>query len=232
MPREASITQIDVNVIADQMHACGSKPTARAVYLQLGRGSMATVLRLLQVWQGEQKRAEDTTLQLPVGLQRALLDTIAREVANARTTLEEALAEAGQIQKDLIRENEAQQADLAGLSETLEKARSERDQFAGRLAQADHALGHSQAKAEQLRQEAEYARTEQAKAELLLEGMSRMEIELTTLRDTLATERDVRASAQQAAAVAEARMAQMEAWLSKTHQRLATFEVCSPLMVS
>lgn len=51
MAREATIGQEEVNAVADSIRAAGIKPTAQTIREGLGRGSMATVLRLFHVWQ-------------------------------------------------------------------------------------------------------------------------------------------------------------------------------------
>ena len=108
MAREATITQEQVNAAADAIRASGTKPTARAVREAVGGGSMATVLKLLQVWQSGQVRVEEGPVVLPAGLQRALVDFIGQEVASAKTDLQSDLVVAQQANSDLIAESERQ----------------------------------------------------------------------------------------------------------------------------
>ena len=84
MAREATISQEEVNAVADSIRAVGIKPAARMVRDRLGRGSMGTVLKLFHVWQSSQARAPESPLTLPVALQRSLLDCIGQEVAAAK----------------------------------------------------------------------------------------------------------------------------------------------------
>ena len=63
--RKATVTQEEVNAAADRLLASGTKPTARAVHEEIGRGSMATVLRLLQNWLSAQGQAHETQAALP-----------------------------------------------------------------------------------------------------------------------------------------------------------------------
>lgn len=53
---------------------------------------MATVLKLLQVWQGGQVRVEEGPVVLLIGLQRALVDFIGQEVAGAKADLQSDLS--------------------------------------------------------------------------------------------------------------------------------------------
>lgn len=220
MVREATISQEEVNAVADSIRAAGGKPTARAVREQLGQGSMATVLRLLQVWQASQGRAAETPVVLPLALQRALVDFIGQEVAAAKLALEQDLVSAQQSQKDLIAENETQLAAIEGLQTTLDELSSEHSQLEGRSAQLAAVLEDARQAAETQRQAAEAARTETAKLQLRLEGVPRLECELAKLKEALEAERSARVSSDQAAAVATARLEQNEASLEDLRSRL------------
>ena len=121
MAREATISQEEVNAVADSIRAVGIKPTARTVREGLGRGSMGTVLKLFHVWQSSQARAPESPLTLPVALQRSLLDFIGQEVAAAKLSVEQELVSAQQAQKDLISENESLLGDLEELQVALEE---------------------------------------------------------------------------------------------------------------
>lgn len=224
MVREATITQEEVNAAADSIRGAGNKPTARAVREVLGRGSMATVLRLLQNWQAGQGRAPDTPVVLPLGLQRALVDFIAQEVAAAKLTLEQDLVAAQQAQKDLITENEAQAADLDGIQTTLEELQAEHSQLEGRYAQLTTDFEEARQTTETHRQAAETARTEIAKLQLRMEGVPRLEAKLAKLKTDLDAERAARVSADQTAAVATAKLEQSQASVEDLKGRLTRTE--------
>lgn len=224
MVREATITQEEVNAVADSIRAVGGKPTARAVREQLGQGSMATVLRLLQVWQAGQGRAPETPVVLPLALQRSLVDFIGQEVASAKLLLEQDLVSAQQAQKDLIAENETQLAAIEGLQTTLDELSVEHSQLEGRSAQLAADLDEARQSAETQRQAAEAARTETAKLQLRLEGVPRLEAELAKLKDALEAERAARVVADQTAAVASARLEQNESAMEDLRGRLTRAE--------
>ena len=215
MGRESVITQEEVKVVADQLRATGAKPTARAVREALGGGSMATVLKHLQVWQGRQVRPPETQAVLPVGLQRALVDFIAQEVASAKVTLETDLVTAQQANQDLIAESERLAAALEREQSTVESLQADKAELSGRLGQLTKDLEDVRAEAAAQREAAEHARTEKAKLELRLEGVPRLEAEIERLKAALESERSGKVVAEQQAAVAQARLEKTEGQLKE-----------------
>lgn len=224
MAREATVTQEEVNAVADRIRAGGGRPTARGVREELGRGSMATVLRLLQNWQAGQSRAPDTPVALPTALQRALVEFIGQEVAAAKLNLEQDLVTAQQTQKDLIAENELQASDLEDLKTALESLQGDNSQLEGRYAQLHADFTEARQAAETQRQAAEAARTETAKLLLRLEGVPRLEAELIKLKTDLEAERAARVVAEQVAAVSNAKLEQSQASIEDLKDRLAKTE--------
>ena len=224
MAREATITQEQVNAVADQIRGAGGKPTARAVREALGGGSMATVLKYLQAWQSGQVRTPEAAPVLPAGLQRALVDFIGQEVTTARASLEADLVALQQGNSDLIAENERQTTTLELQGEEIGTLQEERAELTGRLAQLTGDFEAEQAKSEEHRQAAEAARTEQAKLELRLEGVPRLEAEIDRLRTALEAERTARVAAEQAAAVSAATLHQVEARAEDLQVRLTRSE--------
>lgn len=224
MAREATVSQEEVNAVADSIRAAGTKPTARAVRDGLGRGSMATVLRLLHVWQSGQARAPEPQHALPAALQRSLIDFIGQEVAAAKLSLEQELVSAQQAQKDLISENESLLGDLEELQTAYEAVQAQHSQLEGRNAQLLVDISDATRIAENQRQAAESARTELAKVQLRLEGVPTLEAELSRMHAALDAERAARVAADQAAAVAEARLEQSKATADDLRVRLARAE--------
>lgn len=215
MAREASITQEQVNAAADFIRSAGGKPTARAVREQLGTGSMATVLKLLQVWHGGQVQPAAQAVTLPPTLTRALLDFMAQEVAAAKAGLEMELAEAQKTQVDLIAENERQALTIEAQAESLDLGAEEKAAMAGKLGQMESELAAARDEALRERQAAEAARMELATAEVRLEVLPRLEAELDFLREALSTEREGRVKAEQEAAVASARLEEIKLWQAR-----------------
>lgn len=215
MGRESVITQEDVNAAADQLRASGARPTSRAVRELLGGGSMATVLKHLQVWQGRQVRPAETQAVLPLGLQRALVDFIAQEVASAKVTLETDLVTAQQANQDLIAESERLAAELEREQSAVETLHADKAELSGRLGQVNKDLEDVRAEAAAQREAAEHARTEKAKLELRLEGVPRLEAEIERLKAALESERSAKVVAEQQAAVAQARLEKTEGQLKE-----------------
>mgnify|MGYP000205040532 CR=1 FL=1 len=181
MARDATISQQEVDAVAEQLRVGGERPTARAVRERLGRGSMATVLRYLQVWQAGQARPVDSAVALPPALQRSLVDFVGQEVTAARAALEAELALAQQVNADLLGESERQAATLEEMDKALEALRYERAEALGRQAQLAADLAASQQAAEAQRQAAEAARTELATQRVHLDRLPRLEAEIDEL---------------------------------------------------
>ena len=224
MAREATISQEEVNAVADTIRASGMRPTARAVREELGRGSMATVLRLLQNWQTGQGQAPETPVVLPTALQRLLSDFIAQEVASAKLTVEQELVSAQQAQRDLIAESEAQAADIESLQQLFETLKDTHRQLQGRSTQLTTDLEEARRAAEAQRQAAETARNEIAKLQLRIEGIPRIEAELTKQKEELEAERKARVAAEQAAAVSAAKLEQSQVSVEDLKSRLTRTE--------
>ncbi len=209
MAREATITQEQVNAVADTIRAGGSKPTARAVREALGGGSMATVLKYLQAWQAGQVRVAENPVVLPAGLQRALVDFVAQEVASAKASLQDDLVAIQQANGDLISESERQASTIEMQAEALETLQAKNAALAGRLAQIESDLAKAVDDVAGERQAGEHARTELAKAQLRLEALPRFEAEAHRLRAELEAERTAKIAAERAAAVAAAKLEDM-----------------------
>jgi chromosome segregation ATPase len=224
MAREATITQEQVNAIADTIRAGGTKPTARGVRETLGGGSMATVLKFLQVWQAGQVRTAESPVVLPVGLQRALVDFIGQEVAGAKAELQADLVAAQQANGDLIAEVERQASTIELQAEALESVQAEKAELAGRLAQVESDLAKAGDDVGAERQAAEHARTELAKAQLRLESLPRLEAEADRLRGELGQERTAKVAAQQAAAVATEKGTGLAERLTEAKARVESLE--------
>jgi chromosome segregation ATPase len=224
MAREATISQERVNAVADSIRASGAKPTARAVHQTLGSGSMATVLKYLQVWQAGQVRTEEGPVVLPASLQRVLVDFVMQEVASAKAGLQDELVAAQQSNSDLIAENERQASTINLQAEALDSIQAEKAELAGRLAQVESELSRAKDDVIAERQAAERARTELAKAELRLEALPRIEAEADRLRGELTSERTAKVAAEQAAAVANEKITGLVARLADGQTRITALE--------
>jgi chromosome segregation ATPase len=224
MAREATITSESVAAVANRIRAGGGRPTARAVREELGSGSMATVLKHLQVWQAAQGRQVDGPAVLPAALQRALVEFIGQEVAAATAPLESDLQAAQQANADIIAESERRALALEEAEREANLLRTEVAAVQGRLAQVSANLEDSHQAIQVERHAVEVARTELAKAKVRLEGLLSLESDLERLRAALEAERDARAAAEKAAAVAEAKLEKTEGQVADLEKRLAKAE--------
>lgn len=224
MVREAAITQEQVNVAANQLKASGVQPTARAVREALGIGSMATVLKFLQVWKSGQAKIVDVPATIPAGLHKALMEFVGQEVAANRAAVEAELVAAQQANGDLITESERQAETISRQDSLIETLQSEKAEQSGRLSQLKNELEELRVTAMENHQAAEAARTEQAKLHLRLEGMPRLESEIDRLTNLLETERSSRTGSEQASAVAVARLEKTESHVADLKERLARSE--------
>jgi chromosome segregation ATPase len=206
MAREPGITQDQVNQAANSLRDSGVTPTARAIREALGTGSMATVLRMLQLWQSGQVKQAEATVSLPPALQRGLLDFVAGEVERNRTGLLVELDTAKQEASDLILESERLALQVQTLEAALEAVYAEKAELQGRQEQIAVERDTARQEAVAERQAAESTRTELAKALLRLEAMPRLEADLNKVHATVDSERKARVAAEQASAVDRARL--------------------------
>lgn len=205
MARTPTITVDQVAAAANGLLAKGVVPTARSVREVLGMGSMATVLKHFQAWQGTQARPSQEVSGLLRDLERLLLDFLGREVAASKGALESDLAASQQANADLIAESERQAILIEELTASAQDAGNEVSSMAGRLTQLEADFAQSREEAQAERNAAELVRTELAKAMLRLEAMPRLESEIEQLRQTISVERSGRTAAEQQAAVAVAK---------------------------
>lgn len=143
MARTSNITFGQVAQIADAMKAAGNRPTARAVRERIGSGSMGTIHKLLQQWQGKGSEADEETeaAELPNHIQSALMDFIGTEIATACEPLNEELQQAKADLEEIAFDNERidraydqQSADVLHLQGELANAKGQlmtiKDEFA------------------------------------------------------------------------------------------------------
>lgn len=229
MAREASITQEQVDAVANTIRAEGGKPSARLVLEALKRQygvspSMATVLKLFQEWGAGQAKPAAQEVALPVAIQRQLVDFVAQEVAAARADLQAEVVTLQQAKADLIGESDRQAATIETQVEAIEALTSEKAELVGRLAQIESDLARAVDNVAAERAAAEQARTDLAVATLRLEALPRLEAEADRLRGELAEERKARASAEQAAAVSAAKFEAGNVRIGDLQGRLAEIE--------
>lgn len=201
MARESTITYEQVVAAAEELKAKGVKPTSRAVRDVLGTGGMATVLKHLEQWKSGQTRQSqvmDDTMDPSVA--RALNAHIAAKIQAATS---EATARMADMQGELaavILENERQASEISALTVETAYHKEEGAKLAGQIQQLSADLARAMTELESERQAAEQARIQQAKAELRLEAVPRIETEIEKLREELSIERKSASKAREEAA--------------------------------
>lgn len=134
MARTSEISFAQVAQIADTMQAAGHRPTARAIRERIGSGSMGTIHRLLNQWNGKTAR-ETKTPELPDSIGAALMDFVQTEIATACEPIREALEAAREEAAHLAENNETLARDIADLVDERDSLKSAFDQVNGTLEQ-------------------------------------------------------------------------------------------------
>ena len=207
MARESAITFEQVSVAAETIKAQGGKANSRTVREVLGTGSMATILKYLQQWQGGQSRqsqAIDDTLDPAVV--RSISNHIADKVQTATSALTIQITEQQTEMDSLISENERQAAELETLTTSFNALQDQHNQLSGVVKQLEAEAARTAAELVSERQAAEAARIQLAKAELRLEAVPRIEKEIEQVRGELATAQKQAAELHETAAVANAKL--------------------------
>lgn len=207
MAREATITFEQVAAAADNIKAQGGKASARAVREVLGSGSMATVLKLLQQWQGGQVRQSDVIDDtIDPSVLRAISNQIATRVQEATSDTTARLADLQAEADAIIIENERQAIELDSQSAELTSLHGQYAELAGRAQQLESEAARMTVDLVAERRATEVARVELAKAELRLEAVPKIEAEIEKIRAELVVERRATESVRVELAKAELRL--------------------------
>ena len=182
MPREATITYDQVVRYAEAIKAEGYKPTPRLIRDRHGSGSFGTIHKLFLQWENTQELAIETALSLPPSLQRAILEFVRNELSTGRAELDDRLSQAVSHARDLATENERLSQLIEEQSNETEALRGEKAALQGRVSEMEAAAKNLREESARERQAAEAARTEVAKITLRLEGLPRLEADLTESR--------------------------------------------------
>ncbi|MCK0505706.1 DNA-binding protein [Aromatoleum anaerobium] len=219
MPREASITYEQVAAIADGIKAAGGKPTPRQIRERHGSGSLGTIHKLFQRWEGNQPPSIEAGSALPPALQRAILEFVTQERATARADLDAKLSDVQAAANELAAENVRQSGHIETLESTLQMSQEEKAALAGKIEQMEADLSTARDEAARERQAAEATRTELAKAHVRLDTIPILEKDNERLRSAVDAERDARTNAERLAAIAEAKAAGLAERLADSQAR-------------
>ncbi len=207
MAREATITFEQVSAAAETIKAQGGKPSSRSVREMLGTGSMATILKHFQQWQGghsRQGQAFDEALD-PI-IAKTISTHIADKVHSSTMSLTTQIAEQQTEMDSLITENERQAAEIESITAAFNALQDRHNQQSGVVQQLEAEATRFATELMAERQATETARIQLAKAELRLEAVPRIENEIGQVREDLAVAQKQSAELHEVAAVAQAKL--------------------------
>lgn len=205
MARTTQITFSQVAQIADTMKAAGHRPTARALRERIGSGSMGTIHKLLQQYNGSASEEREVA-DLPDSIATALMDFLQTEVATACEPIQALLQESKEAAEALASENER-------LEDVIERLQVERDE-----AQRNQAVSASLHRREQIEHDeckAELTKTRELVSELRrdldtrtrqVEMLASYQPELAATKEKLAESETNRFAAEKDAAVLTAQL--------------------------
>lgn len=207
MARKSTLTYEQVVTVADKIIAQGGKPSSRNIREALGTGSLTTILKFLQQWQGGQVRqSQSLNDTIDPAIARAISNQIVIRVQDSTADAMSRLADLQAELETLISENERQSAEIETQAAEMIVIQEQNSSLAGRAQQIESDAARNIADLVSERQAAEAARVSLAKAELRLEAVPRIEAEIEKVSAELMQARCLSAELHEAAAVATARL--------------------------
>lgn len=185
MARTSNITFGQVAQIADAMKAAGNRPTARAVRERIGSGSMGTIHKLLQQWQGKGSEADEETeaAELPNHIQSALMDFIVTEIATACEPLNEELQAIKNEAEQIATENERLCLIIADQEKEWHSAEMKRSETFARYVTANDAYNEAKLQIEKLAEENQRLKINLDRSERNAELFAALPLELSKLKE-------------------------------------------------
>ena len=194
-----TITQEQVNTVADAICAEGNKPTVLDVRKRLPSGSMSAIWCLFQVWQSSQGAPVESDTSVSSELQRTLEDFITQKIKAVREQLESEIENLRQVNSELMKEIENQQNQLTLQGVELQSAKAIKNEVSGRFDQLNAELARAKEEIEIEKESATQSRMELVKVQLKLESVPRLEADLDQLYKNLEQERVAKLNAEHSA---------------------------------
>ncbi len=194
-----TITQEQVNAVADAICAEGNKPTVLDVRKRLPSGSMSAIWCLFQVWQSSQGAPVESDTSVSSELQRTLEDFITQKIKAVREQLESEIENLRQVNSELMKEIENQQNQLTLQGVELQSAKAIKNEVSGRFDQLNAELARAKEEIAIEKESAIQSRMELVKAQLKLESVPRLEADLDQLYKNLEQERVAKLNAEHSA---------------------------------
>ncbi len=225
-----TITQEQVNSIAEELQSEGITPTVLDIRKRLEGSSMAVVWTYFQLWQQSKKseKQDGTMITLPDELQQMLQDFIQKQVTSSKALFEEELSSLRDANDEMVKELEEIKELHQRQSEELKAARSAREEVSGRFEQLNSELIRAKNEIDIEKQSATEARKELVKAQLKLESASRLEADLDQVYKTLEDERVARVNAEHQVSALELKLEAETAARKKAEQELLDFHRSNP----
>ncbi len=226
-----TITQEQVNSIAEKLQSEGITPTVLDIRKRLEGSSMAVVWTYFQLWQQSKKsdKQESEMNKLPDELQQILQDFIQKQVTSTKALLEEELSSLRDANDEMVKEIEALKKLNQSQSDELKTSRSAREDVSGRFEQLNSELIRAKNEIDIEKQSATEARKELVKAQLKLESASRLEADLDQVYKTLEDERVSRVNAEHQVSALELKLEAEISARKKAEQDLLDFHRTNPV---
>lgn len=221
MARTTSITFDQVAAAANAIKAANEKPTARRVREALGTGSMATILKFFQQWQGGAvvDADDEQEIVLDPAIVKAITTAIAAQVAAAAVDAAQKIKELEEERQSLMQEVERLTVDVDAYEAETRNLRVEAANLAGQVIAIRSERERIQI---QLDDSDKREKTINAANELLkakLEELPKLKNQLSSCRDLIEHLQHEKAQAEQQSAVATAQNAELVDRLAEAKQR-------------
>lgn len=208
MARISNITFGQVAQIADTLKAAGTRPTARAVRERIGSGSMGTIHKLLQQWQGKASAEDDKgeASALPDHIQKALMDFIGTEIATACEPINEELQEAKEATEQIAEENIRLETVIDRLQHERDEVQNNYASLKGSIAEIRHEASEAKEQWKNLQASNTELLRELDRAQRQIEMFANCGPELEKTKAALAQSEENRFAAEKDAAVLAAQL--------------------------
>lgn len=231
MARTTQITFGQVAQFADQMKAAGTRPTARALRERIGSGSMGTIHRLLQQYNGTTTSDKlEETPELPASIASALMDFVSIEVATACEPINLKLTEATEASDSLAVENERLEEVIIHLQSERDNSEHQRAAQDGKAQELDRQLGEIRTDLIQSRRTIENLNRDLAGASNRAEALEKLAAEVEPLKEKVTRAQLEKLEAEKQAAVMAARLEGMTQRAEEASDRAESAEKQTTLL--
>ena len=205
MARTTQITFAQVAQIADGMKAAGHRPTARALRERIGSGSMGTIHKLLQQYNGNVIDEREVS-ELPESIATALMDFLQTEVATACEPIQFLAQENKEAAAALAEENERLENVIERLHHERDNAQREVAEYRGKVIAMSEAYEMLNIERQKIAESNKALSREMDMAVRQIEMLAGLQPELVQTKDALAKSESNRFASEKDAAVLTAQL--------------------------